>query len=841
MKRKLPSPLIFLSPDKHHFTLNYDGVGCGEEDFLKEIDLFPEPQEFESYDRYARAAELWYLKYKELIGTHILPIPVSFSFRIPVPPHVPTPQEKIHMSDAFIIATKSFNPMHSPLYPDNHLHLQQICRKGSPISLETNFPEKGPRGQEIKIKYHVVQEVPWNAAMIPQRPEPNLYLTHEDYSQACRKWYEIAKKSVKTLPVHPSAMENQLNIASIATENFNSTYRKKKSGIRRRTTMEQNFSMFCLDPPSSLEKLGNMIRDLTVITREHEGYKSEFKSPLLDKNDVPDIQTMQLSRSKFCESFYPQFGKVSVMPKMQLVEMLKGNVKMLSPITRYSLYSSLMELFNDPIESRKIMFLNDPNNFYQVMLLVQEFGAARFHVFEPKFDAVEKSQVNSQDKPWIVQIHNELLKYNYHVSILQHFQTNSTKYAEGIRVFKTNLHVTEELLKKFIMEKAGILISFFTKSINVSIATSMVNMILLLCQFYEPKCTFFTEFAKGVDNHHNFITFLKKLATISPKDFNSLANEILLSTKNVRHIFPIICSYIELVAIKEFSSLPLQLVRFIISLYMINPSSMQFLTPLPVHFISNMVQVLSDSDKEFYSLMIVLCRYIKHCAYSFPGQIPSLGQQVMQTLSMLISLLEVASTDALRLTVLDCMFEMISLQESIDFIQGCESSFSYLVGLIQNENINGEIQVRSWKVLIKLFEKHLDYVVNISAQNSNFLRESFLNLMMTIPDDLSYHILRLFTQIGIKNKIDDPMYFDCLLAGRQISPDLVKFYPDYATKSLKIMRKIQFHADEMNLPYHYFVKNRISDLMNKKKDDNKLSKTEKNKRRPYFSMGTTGK
>ncbi|KAH0793746.1 hypothetical protein GPJ56_002298 [Histomonas meleagridis] len=198
---------IYVAPNGDVLSKFYDVL---QEHSSVQRQKIPNPIDYNSKQEYENATWDYYFQFSDLTESRLLPVPVGFSFQRPSNCHVPTIQEKTPKTYENRLAAKTFSIINTPLYPQNHLALCSSLISGAHITDEY-FPSKGPRGENIPIKYHFQEEVPWKSKLIPQKPLPQLFKTYDEYAYAMRKWYEISSKYI-TIPLHSRDLEQIINI-----------------------------------------------------------------------------------------------------------------------------------------------------------------------------------------------------------------------------------------------------------------------------------------------------------------------------------------------------------------------------------------------------------------------------------------------------------------------------------------------------------------------------------------------------------------------------------------------------------------------------------------------------
>ena len=228
---------------------------------------FPLPDKEKNYDEYQNTTRKWYSSYKEDQEQAFLPVPMGFQYKKPSPPHIPTPLEKIKGTLDNRLAIKSFSITETPLYPQNYMQMfNSIVHEEIPI--DEYLVQKGPKNQKIPVKNHFGEYKPWDAQLIPMKPNPHLFKTYEDYETAMKNWILTIYKTCDVIPMSPEQMQSIIGVEKQPQYRVNKRQRIDKQNISPsdyfslvsnpiknldETKKPSTFSPLALVPPSTFD------------------------------------------------------------------------------------------------------------------------------------------------------------------------------------------------------------------------------------------------------------------------------------------------------------------------------------------------------------------------------------------------------------------------------------------------------------------------------------------------------------------------------------------------------------------------------------------------------------
>ncbi|EAX93235.1 hypothetical protein TVAG_155990 [Trichomonas vaginalis G3] len=225
--------LVFI--DRNGQSLNVYGQPIPPPEILltvNKLSKLPYP-DADSEEEYRKMVLQWQNSMLNVSKSVFLPVPMGLNYQRPVKPHVPTPMEKVKGSLEERTARKSFNVKTTALYPQNYMVLLDAVLNENEITTP-EFEIKGPRDQVIPVANHFGKEKTWSSQLIPLKPNPQLYLTYQEYADAMYNWiHNISKNCV--IPPNPSQLQS---IIGIELERRQIVKKNLKRGRAQRTNSD---------------------------------------------------------------------------------------------------------------------------------------------------------------------------------------------------------------------------------------------------------------------------------------------------------------------------------------------------------------------------------------------------------------------------------------------------------------------------------------------------------------------------------------------------------------------------------------------------------------------------
>ncbi|OHT10085.1 hypothetical protein TRFO_20822 [Tritrichomonas foetus] len=816
------------------YNSNFDN--CNDSNQIS-MNSFPMPNSADSFKNYMKEAEKWKECIDRQIQHHFLfPLPLSFSYRKPSKPHVPSAQEKIRMSNANRIAAKTFDVNHTHLYPENYLYLLNIIREGSLFTESEKFPILGPRGQEIPIISHISDETPWNGIFISPKPEPYIYQDYNSFEKAINKWFLIFQKKGKIVP-HPDTMKDTLNISlndesnskiyifksqsdtlikyqdennnsilSMEMKNYSNITELLRTPSFKRTCLDsENVINFwesrkilfshCLSSETNFEKLGEVVNTLELSTRLDRNKNNETQYTNFASVNDDDIDSFNILKFKHYKQLIscPEFVLFDDMKERSYFIKCIKNPLSDSIAFKYSLFIHLIKYLNDKRTTDQILFLNDIVILENCARVINLFSPSKAYLPKNYLHKLNKIMDSKEENQIVIHIYKVLIEQSYTYVLIKFLEMKMEKYKFSYLVIKKRYEATRIQMDQIIKLGVDSLIKWFNSSINHRTAPVVIELIYLITCYASSASYFFEKYGNSI------VDFISSLSIVSNTNLLVLQKILFTNSKFIHLLFPVFCDRLDELQSNDFLKLTSNVIEFVILLhqYAIDKENN---SQHSMRILSKIVQLLPDAERnDYYLLIFNICRFISRNKNNS-------ADIISQSLSIVFSIIDIKPKDQYLVLILDSIRVLISSPGANNFISMCGENFKFIFDMIQKGS--QIIQDHSYKLLISLLIKNRLFTSFVAS--GGIFEICFQNALKNPPIFAQLGFLKFFTYIKTGVLSNNPIYFSSLLEGGSQALELI--VPHYSIKSHGMMMNIVLH-DHVYFPQKYYISTTLNKIL----------------------------
>ncbi|KAJ6235927.1 sca1 complex scaffold protein scaa [Anaeramoeba flamelloides] len=209
----------------------YSQVNCKNP---TEILPFPDPDDYETFEKYEEASLKWEEQIKESIGLLQLPELLGGNFyrlKDTTKKHFSDTDGKTETETDLVTENDLITEYDGEIDDDDgededdddeSIPEMKIDEDKPILKMNEEFQIykmlQNDKNEKIKIekdefsvdlKKVLLSSDPWDASLLPAEPKPNYYKTFGEYERACRRWSQIVVGQLKDMPMHARQLEKQ--------------------------------------------------------------------------------------------------------------------------------------------------------------------------------------------------------------------------------------------------------------------------------------------------------------------------------------------------------------------------------------------------------------------------------------------------------------------------------------------------------------------------------------------------------------------------------------------------------------------------------------------------------
>jgi len=797
--------LRFLSYQQKIYNESYEFYNCEEKLCLVR---FPNPNHYDNEHDYRVALFNWHYSTKKMVSDIIIPVPVSFNFRLLGKPRIPTAQEKIPKSQSERIAAKQFDVKNTPLYPDNHLRMQSMvieCEIPDPSHF---FQKTGPRGQNISIINHFRPGEYWTNQYVPFKPLVSFYQNYTDYQDSMRKWYDISKQCIMRIPspqeigtinklLQPDDTEGKLSIWECES---------LKEEI---TSIDNRF----VNLKVNADKMFMISCSLSMLNRGKNFHKvidnNEIALDLDSVNSIPIRELLNLKKDYLNNQTKE---KVFKLRNNNLVTKVLYSVGA-SVDYRLSVFRELDNILNI---GGFLSFGNSLKNniplYYSFASLVSEFYPNSSYIVFPI------SQLDDESDDHLLLNHSRLVLLEYHYNyILLNYSKHKSQNSEAYDFFK-NRHVP---LNMQVSQLLGFMSSSLLKSmkriLNDKTAPVISLIIKLILMSESPNIESFIS-----NPDVPFLEYIVSLYAVAPNICEQLLKFLYFSPISYSIIFPQLFPLFSQFSQKKILDCNGYVLWIIGLFFTINPL---FIKAPCSHFVPFYITRLIPDDMRQINLITMetietLCTFFKRSSISkkFASSPNAIEDEVVanEAIKYLLPSLQFIQGKQCINAFIISMKELLSLHYTNETKNPISFSPDLFIKFLSHED--EKVSQNAWKFYVLVIGKFRN-MRNVLFSNRDFIESTHRPQISSIIYILKLMIKLLSNTYKI-NEITIGYLLNAQSPGIEYS-ELKKFSQNFDVKAEGYLRTLVAHQSKSSISKHFYYVQMFQAILSSRKEKKK--------------------
>ena len=844
------SQSLIFAPSTAAFDKYYRPTEPEDSSFPKEMEKFPDANDYYDQKSYLTALLKWYSDTKLTFENSLLPVPLSFSYHYPTAPHVPTAQEKIPRSQQEIIAARSFNVKTTPLYPENHLELQEMALKG--FTRDGDFPKFGPRGQKIPITNHLKVGQYFTNTLIPPKPQPYFFRTYEDYQFAMNNWISVAQNELTNIP-NSKTIGDMIKI-QVVEEDRPQNYSYSQEDLQIHLEADQpkpklpNLSetSFTIDErlrharfsninPRGIVKSLNNLRfsfkraQTSPKQKEQTQVDAHFEELAL----LPLDQLRNWERQNFVSSI-ANYNPSCVNPDLYLGCLSMTMNHACSRHYRFTVFSIVEGLLNREFSDLNVFFNNSIELLYAYIALIQEFSPIQVTVYEPG-----PTIPDSNDSTILLNhAKTTLLELSYNKVLLKHYETKQDKFNVVYQIISMRHNGLKFQANQLITYMSKQLVESIQQCMKQEFAYTIGLTILLVLESETPMIESFL-----MNSKYTFFDMLVGLYNIDKEQYFLLQKRILFSRVAATSLLPLLFPIFSQYPLHSFNKEPYVILSFLRNMFLIDPRALERPRRLQrratvngvrstmstgnislqqdnsfqqqkdgasVSFIpfylAKLVTIIDDKTADiFYCTIYQLCVYAKRGIKYCPSNDTKQTELVIrEAIKSVFSITQHAHTEQSKLYILQSLKTLFTLPQSQKTISSMKQDNCLFFFNCMSDN-SERVKMFAWNVFSSLYARNKQFRSTIIEKPT--LRSKLNEACYRPSDSCIVYVLRMMTEVITKNKEINKKTFLAAIQATN-TPEFqelktIVIAPDVKIESL--IRTLIGHKTADNVPMQFYV------------------------------------